>query len=144
MFGDFRNSSVSDQNSGVYKEKFHILLKNFDLKPEQLSKLLNIPISKINNVKDEEITNDEKEKIEYISAMLNYGLPGMEANERVHILLDTLIEEFQLSIRNIAKMINVEEDDLLNFKENGSIKKEIELKICVNLVMLNFILNQNK
>ena len=56
MFGDFRNPSVSDQNSDVYKEKFHILLKNFDLKPEQLSKLLNIPISKINNVKDEEIT----------------------------------------------------------------------------------------
>ena len=41
-------------------------------------------------------------------------------------------------------MIYVEEDELLNFKENGSIKKEIELKICVILVMLNFILNQNK
>ena len=66
----------------------------------------------------------------------------MEANERVQILLDTLIEEFHLSISNIAKMINVEEDELLTFKENGSIKKEIELKICVNLVMLNFILNQ--
>lgn len=142
MTGYFWNSSMSNKDSNVYKEKLRILSKNFKLTPEQLSRLFNIPISKINNVKDEEMTNNEKEKIEYISAMLNYGLPGMEPNERVQILLDTLIEEFHLSISNIAKMINVEEDELINFKENGSIKKEIELKICVNLVMLNFILNQ--
>ncbi|MCI1592863.1 HTH domain-containing protein [Heyndrickxia oleronia] len=142
MTGYFGNSSMSNKDSNVYKEKLRILSKNFKLTPEQLSRLFNIPISKINNVKDKEMTNNEKEKIEYISAMLNYGLPGMEPNERVQILLDTLIEEFHLSISNIAKMINVEEDELINFKENGSIKKEIELKICVNLVMLNFILNQ--
>jgi hypothetical protein len=142
MTGYFGNSSMSNKDSNVYKEKLRILSKNFKLTPEQLSRLFNIPISKINNVKDKEMTNNEKEKIEYISAMLNYGLPGMEPNERVQILLDTLIEEFHLSISNIAKMINVEEDELLTFKENGSIKKEIELKICVNLVMLNFILNQ--
>ena len=100
------------------KKNSRFYQKTLILKPEQLSKLLNIPLSKINNVKDEEITNDEKEKIEYISAMLNYGLPGMEATKRVQILLDTLIEEFQLSVSNIAKkMINVEEDDLLTFKE---------------------------
>ena len=32
MFGDFKNSSVSNQNSDVYKEKFQILSKNFDFK----------------------------------------------------------------------------------------------------------------
>ena len=62
MTGYFGNSSMSNKNSNVYKEKLRILSKNFKLTPEQLSRLFNIPISKINNVKDEEMTNNEKEK----------------------------------------------------------------------------------
>lgn len=122
------------------------LADKYNLEFKQISKLFNIPLNKLNDILDQkvELTDHEEEKIENKLAMLNHGFSsGIEAKERVQIILDNLVDQFELSIGNISKIINIEEKELLNFKENKPVPKEIELNIAVNTIMLNFVLNQN-
>ncbi|MBK3496373.1 hypothetical protein JFL43_16205 [Viridibacillus sp. YIM B01967] len=89
------------------------------------------------------MTEDERERIAYKLPMLNYGFAEIKPKERAQLILnDKLIEEYKLSTSNIAKIINVEEKDLLDFMKNIPVKKDFELEICVNVIMLSFILNQ--
>ncbi|MBM7717688.1 plasmid maintenance system antidote protein VapI [Bacillus thermophilus] len=136
---------MSTKGTNSFKKEIQDLVNKYDLEFKQISKLLNIPLDKLNNMLNHKvgITDHEEEKIENKLAMLNHGFSsGIEAKERVQIILDNLIDQFELSISNISKIINVEEKELLNFKENKPVPKEIELNIAVNTIMLNFVLNQ--
>ncbi|GIN97860.1 hypothetical protein J6TS1_37300 [Siminovitchia terrae] len=143
---EIKHIEISGESINVYKKEIQSLTSKFDLNLKQLSKLLNKPLTKINNIIHQEkidLTDHEKENIQHKSAMLHYGLSGIEAKERAQIILDTLAQEFDLSLMNISKLLDVSEKELLNFKENIPIERNLELNICVNIIMLNFTLHQN-
>ncbi len=143
---EVRYIEISGENINVYKKDLQSLTSKFALNLKQLSKILNMPLKRINDIVHQEkidLTNHEKENIKHKSAMLHEGLSGIESKERAQVILDTLTQEFDLSLMNISKLLDISEKELLNFKENKPIDRKVELNICVNILMLHFTLNQN-
>lgn len=66
---------------------------------------------------------------------------GIDVRERAALLLNDLIKDYMFSTASVAKMIHVEEKDLNDFRQALSMDKNVELKICVNSIMLHFVLH---
>ncbi|KOP70131.1 hypothetical protein AMS59_20030 [Lysinibacillus sp. FJAT-14745] len=126
------------------REQFQDLIKKFNLELQQISKMFDIPTNEINNLMKGSITiTDEKfEEIEYKLTMLNFGFEGFNAKNRVKSILNRLLTEYELSTESLSKIINVAEKELIDFKEDQLLEKNIEIEICVNIIMLNFTLHK--
>ncbi len=133
------NSSQFD----YLKEDFKELIKTFNFNHQQLSKIFDLPINKIENLMNNKanFTNEELENIENKLAMLNHGFKSFDAKERTTLLLNDLLTDYMLSTESVSKIIQVEEQDLIDFRQQQSMDKNIELKICVNVIMLHFVLH---
>jgi len=73
--------------------------------------------------------------------MLNHGFESFNAKERTKLLLNDLLTDYMLSTDSVSKIIQVEEQELIDFRQQQSMDKNIELKICVNVIMLHFALH---
>ncbi|KUF37457.1 HTH domain-containing protein [Lysinibacillus sp. F5] len=123
------------------KENIQELVGKFNLDYQQLSKILDLPINELENLMNNkgDISNEKFEKIENKITMLNYGFESFDAKERVTILLNDLIKNYMLSTEILSKIINVEEQELINFTQQQLTDRNVELKICVNVIMLHFV-----
>lgn len=136
--------STPSNQSDYLREQFQNLIKKFNLEFQQLSKMFDMPIYEIEDLMNgsNNITNQKFEDVENKLAMLNYGFEGFDAKERVKVILNTLLTEYELTIENLSKIINVEEKELIDFKEDRLLEKTMEIKISVNIIMLNFVLHK--
>lgn len=133
------NSSQFD----YIKENIKELVGKFNFNHQQLSKILDLPMNDLENLMNNKgnISNEQFEKIENKITMLNFGFESFDAKERTTILLNDLITNYMLSTESLSKIINVEEHELINFRQHQLIDRNIELKICVNVIMLHFVLH---
>ena len=134
----------SPTQSDYLREQFQELIQKFNLKFQQLSRMFDMPINEIEYLMKGsiDITDQKFEEIEYKLTMLNFGFEGFDAKERVKVILNTLLTEYELTTENLSKIINVEEKELIDFKEDQILEKTIEVKIGVNIIMLNFVLHK--
>lgn len=119
-------------------------MKKLYLGPQQLSKMFDIPTNEIDNLIKASITITEEqfEEIEYKLTMLNFGFNGFNAKDRVKSILNSLLTEYELTTESLSKMINVAEKELIDFKEDQLLERNIEIEICMNIIMLNFVLHK--
>lgn len=125
------------------KENIQGLVEKFNFNHQQLSKILDLQMNDLENLMNNKgnISNEQFEKIENKITMLNFGFESFDAKERTTMLLNDLITNYMLSIESLSKIIHVEEQELIDFRQKQLINKDIELKICVNVIMLHFILH---
>jgi len=130
--------------SDYIREQFQVLIKKFNLGLQQLSKLFDIPINEIENIMNDSITitNEKFEEIEYKLTMLNFGFDDFNAKDRVKSILNSLLVEYEITTESLSKIINVAEKELIDFKEDQLLERTIEIEICVNIIMLNFVLHK--
>ena len=119
--------------------------EKFSFNHQQLAKIFDLPMNELdsllNNKGSINITTEQLDKIERKIAMLCAGFEGLDARERAALLLNDLIKDYMFTTASVAKMIHVEEKDLIDFRQEISIDKNVELKICVNSIMLHFVLH---
>lgn len=120
--------------------------KRFNLSNQQLSKILNLSANEIENFINnaDSITNEKSAEIDYKLTMLNFGFENFDTKERVKLLLNDLLTDYMLTTESLAKIINVEEKALIDFKEKTLPDRNIELKICVNIIFLHFVLRKKE
>ncbi|WP_025117131.1 HTH domain-containing protein [Lysinibacillus fusiformis] len=125
------------------KENIQGLVEKFNFNHQQLSNILDLPINELENLMNNKgsISNEQFEKIENKITMLNFGFESFDAKERAIILLNDLITNYMLSTGSLSKVINVEEHELINFRQHQLTDRNIELKICVNVIILHFVLH---
>ncbi|MEY9974850.1 plasmid maintenance system antidote protein VapI [Lysinibacillus sp. RC46] len=130
--------------SDYIREQFQVLIKKFNLGLQQLSKMFDIPINEIENIMNDSITitNEKFEEIEYKITMLNFGFDDFNAKDRVKSILNSLLVEYEITTESLSKIINVAEKELIDFKEDQLLERTIEIEICVNIIMLNFVLHK--
>ncbi|MFE3574760.1 HTH domain-containing protein [Lysinibacillus sp. NPDC059133] len=130
--------------SDYLREQFQDLIKKFNLGLQHLSKMFGIPINEIDNLMKGSITiTDEKfEEIEYKLTMLNFGFDGFNAKDRVKSILNSLLTEYEITTESLSKIINIAEKELIDFKEDQLLERNIEIEICVNIIMFNFALHK--
>ena len=133
------NSSQFD----YLKEDFQELIKILKLNYQQLSKIVDLPINEIENLMNNKgnLTSDKLGVIENKLAMLNHGFGSFDARERATYLLNDLLKDYMLSTDIVSKMIHVDEQELIDFRQKQLMDKDIELKICVNVTILHFVLH---
>lgn len=121
-------------------------VKRFNLSNQQLSKILNLSANEIENFINnaDSITNEKFAEIDYKLTMLNFGFENFDTKERVKLLLNDLLTDYMLTTENLAKIINVEEKALIDFKEKTLPDRNTELKICVNIIFLHFIFRKKE
>ena len=120
------------------------LVKKFNLNNQQLSKMLHLSVSEIKNLMNDSgsITNEKYEEIDNKLSMLNFGFEGFDARERVTLILNDLLTDYMLTTESLSKIIYVEEKELINFREKTLLDRNVELKICVNIIFLHFVLHK--
>ncbi|WP_155590978.1 HTH domain-containing protein [Lysinibacillus cavernae] len=126
------------------KDEIQELAEKFNFNYQQLSKIIDLPINEIENFMNSKgtITIEQQEKIENKLAILNHGFESFDARERVSLLLNDLIADYMFSTESISKIIHVEEKELANFRRGKLLTdRNEELKICVNVIMLHFVLH---
>ena len=130
--------------SDYLREQFQDLIKKFNLGLQQLSIMFDIHINEIENLMKGSIniTDQKFEEIENKLTMLNFGFDGFDAKDRVKSILSSLLAEYEITTESLSKIINVAEKELIDFKEDQLLKRNIEIDICVNIIMLNFILHK--
>jgi hypothetical protein len=117
--------------------------EKFSFNHQQLAKIFDLPMTELDGLLNNmaSITTEQLDKIERKIAMLCAGFEGLDARERAALFLNDLIKDYMFSTASVAKMIHVEEKDLIDFRQEISIDKNVELKICVNSIMLHFVLH---
>ena len=127
-----------------FREQFQELIKKYNLRLQQLSKMFDIPINDIENIMKDSIsiTNEKFEEIEYKLTMLNFGFNDFNAKDRVKSILNSLLVEYEITTESLSKIINVTEKELLDFKDDQLLERNIEIEICVNIILLNFVLHK--
>lgn len=130
--------------SDYFREQFQELIKKYNLRLQQLSKMFDIPINDIENIMKDSIsiTNEKFEEIEYKLTMLNFGFNDFNAKDRVKSILNSLLVEYEITTESLSKIINVTEKELLDFKEDQLLERNKEIEICVNIILLNFVLHK--
>jgi len=137
-------SYVTDISRFDYlKQQIQEVAEKFSFNHQQLAKIFDLPMNELDSLLNNKgsITTEQLDKIERKIAMLCAGFEGFDARERAALLLNDLIKEYMFSTASVAKMIHVEEKDLIDFRQALSIDKNVELKICVNSIMLYFVLH---
>ncbi|MGE7948491.1 HTH domain-containing protein [Lysinibacillus sp. NPDC093688] len=130
--------------SDYLREQFQDLIEKFNLGLQQLSKMFDIPTNDIDDLMKGSITITDKkfEEIEYKLTMLNFGFDGFNAKDRVKSILNSLLTEYEITTESLSKIIKVAEKELIDFKEEQLLERNIEIEICVNIIMLNFVLHK--
>lgn len=127
------------------KQQIQEVAEKFSFNHQQLAKIFDLPMKELDSLLNTKgsITTEQLDKIERKIAMpmLCAGFEGFDARERAALLLNDLIKEYMFSTDSVAKMIHVEEKDLIDFRQALSMDKNVELKICVNSIMLHFVLH---
>ncbi|WP_225340981.1 HTH domain-containing protein [Lysinibacillus capsici] len=125
------------------KQQIQEVAEKFSFNHQQLAKIFDLPMKELDSLLNNKgsITKEQLDKIERKIAMLYAGFEGFDARERAALLLNDLIKEYMFSTDSVAKMIHVEEKDLIDFRQALSMDKNVELKICVNSIMLHFVLH---
>lgn len=146
--GEFRDSIevsfVSNSSPFDYLiEDIQKLAEKFNFNHQQLSKILDLSINELENLLNRKgnITNKQQENIENKLTMLNFGFEGFDAKERVTLILNDLLSNYRLTTKTLSKIINVKEKELLDFNKKQIIDTYVEMKICVNVIMLHFVLH---
>jgi len=137
-------SYVTDISRFDYlKQQIQEVAEKFSFNHQQLAKIFDLPMNELDSLLNNKgsITTEQLDKIERKIAMLCAGFEGLDARERAALLLNDLIKDYMFSTASVAKMIHVEEKDLIDFRQEISIDKNVELKICVNSIMLYFVLH---
>lgn len=137
-------SFVTDISRFDYlKQQIQEVAEKFSFNHQQLAKIFDLPMNELDSLLNNKgsITTEQLDKIERKIAMLCAGFEGLDARERAALLLNDLIKDYMFSTASVAKMIHVEEKDLIDFRQEISIDKNVELKICVNSIMLHFVLH---
>lgn len=137
-------SFVTDISRFDYlKQQIQEVAEKFSFNHQQLAKIVDLPMTELDSLLNNKgsITTEQLDKIERKIAMLCAGFEGLDARERAALLLNDLIKDYMFSTASVAKMIHVEEKELIDFRQEISIDKNVELKICVNSIMLHFVLH---
>lgn len=137
-------SFVTDISRFDYlNQQIQEVAEKFSFNHQQLAKIFDLPMSELDSllINKGSITTEQLDKIERKIAMLCAGFEGFDARERAALLLNDLIKDYMFSTASVAKMIHVEEKDLIDFRQEISIDKNVELTICVNSIMLHFVLH---
>ena len=137
-------SFVTDISRFDYlKQQIQEVAEKFSFNHQQLAKIFDLPMTELDGLLNNmaSITTEQLDKIERKIAMLCAGFEGLDARERAALFLNDLIKDYMFSTASVAKMIHVEEKDLIDFRQEISIDKNVELKICVNSIMLHFVLH---
>lgn len=135
-------SGTNSSQVDFLKEEIQVLVKNFNFNHQQLSKILNLSKIELENIMNNkgDISNEHFEKIENKLTMLNFGFEGFDARKRAILILNDLLTDYMLSTKNISEIIHVEEQELIDFRQQQLKNENVELKICVNIIMLHFVL----
>lgn len=146
--GEFRDSVEVSFVSNSLSFNFLIediqkLAEKFNFNHQQLSKIFDLSINELENLLNHKgnITNKQQEKIENKLTMLNFGFEGFDVRERVTLILKDLISDYRLTTETLSKIINVKKTELIAFNKKQIIDRNVEMKICVNIIMLHFVLN---
>jgi len=146
--GDFRDSVevsfVSNSLPFDYLiEDIQKLAEKFNFNHQQLSKILDLSINELEDLLNRKgnITNKQQENIENKLTMLNFGFEGFDAKERATLILNDLLSDYKLTTETLSKIINVKEKELIDFMKKQIIDTNVEMKICVNVIMLHFVLH---
>lgn len=125
------------------KEQIQEVAEKFNFNHLQLSKIVDLPINELESLLNGKgnITTDQQEIIEHKLAKLCFGFQGFDAKERATLLLNDLVKDYMFSTASIAKIIHVEEKELNDFRQAQVMDREAELKICVNVILLHFVLH---
>lgn len=137
-------SFVTDISRFDYlNQQIQEVAEKFSFNHQQLAKIFDLPMTELDGLLNNmaSITTEQLDKIERKIAMLCAGFEGLDARERAALFLNDLIKDYMFSTASVAKMIHVEEKDLIDFRQEISIDKNVELKICVNSIMLHFVLH---
>ena len=137
-------SFVTDISRFDYlNQQIQEVAEKFSFNHQQLAKIFDLPMTELDGLLNNmaSITTEQLDKIERKIAMLCAGFEGLDAMERAALFLNDLIKDYMFSTASVAKMIHVEEKDLIDFRQEISIDKNVELKICVNSIMLHFVLH---
>jgi len=137
-------SFVTDISRFDYlRQQIQEVAEKFSFNHQQLAKIFDLPMNELDSLLNNKgnITTEQLDKIERKIVMLCVGFEGFDARERAALLLNDLIKDYMFSTASVAKMIHVEEKDLIDFRQEISIDKNVELKICVNSIMLHFVLH---
>lgn len=124
-------------------QQIQAVAEKFSFNHQQLAKIFDLPMTELDSLLNNKasITTEQLDKIERKIAMLCAGFEGIDVRERAALLLNDLIKDYMFSTASVAKMIHVEEKDLNDFRQALSMDKNVELKICVNSIMLHFVLH---
>ena len=146
--GKFRDrvevSFISHSSQFDYlKEDIQELAEKFNFNHQQLSKILDLSINELEDLLNHKgnITNEQQEKIENKMTMLNFGFESFDAKERVTLILNNLLSDYRLTTESLSKIISVEEKEIIDFRKAQLIDRNVEMKICVNVIMLHFVLH---
>ncbi|MEZ0118802.1 UNVERIFIED_ORG: hypothetical protein ABRZ91_002759 [Heyndrickxia coagulans] len=144
---------VHDTTSNVYSDGSHEYLKNqflniknkFQLKDQQLATLFGISDEKTTKIlsgKPCYFDEGELKRIHYRLPFLSTGFSFIDSKERVRAIIEAnLIGDYNLSYETLGKYANVPCDVLKAFCEgNDHIDVDHLMNICVNLLMLSFVL----
>jgi len=137
-------SYVTDISRFDYlKQQIQEVAEKFSFNHQQLAKIFDLPMNELDSLLNNKgsITTEQLDKIERKIAMLCAGFEGLDARERAALLLNDLIKDYMFSTASVAKMIHVEEKDLIDFRQAVPLDKNVELTICVNSIMLYFVLH---
>ncbi|MFJ7666396.1 HTH domain-containing protein [Lysinibacillus sp. NPDC097195] len=123
------------------KEDMQELIENCNLSYPQLSLIFHLSNNELENLVSckANSTQNYDEKIQLKKDMLMFGFE-LDAKERAVLLMNNLITDYLFSTETLSKIIKVTEEELIAFRQNQIIDRTVEIKICVNIVMLHFVL----
>lgn len=141
---DERNESEFEGE--LTKELMQESIEKFALNIEQFPELLGIPTEKVNNILQKNtstLSDEEISRINHRLTFLSIGFSFIEETERTRVLINSiLLEKYRFSYETLALYADVPCSKLKSFCNNSSqIESKYIIKICVNLLMLFFTLN---
>jgi len=120
-------------------------MQHFNLQYHQLANMLDISQQDLVNTLnvDNNLPTKKIEDIEDRLVMLNFGFEGFDARERVKVIMNTLLTEFELTTEILSNILKIEENKLIDFQKGRTLDNDIDLQIGVNVMILNYVLHKS-
>ncbi|GKU85304.1 HTH domain-containing protein [Niallia sp. NCCP-28] len=150
FINDLNIELLSENNRHEYMQaKIKEAIKNFQLKEEQIPKLLGTSAEKTAKLLQGEpceLTEEEMAVIDYRLIFISEGFSLMKAKERIRLLIGSfLIKEYQFSYKSLAAYAEVPYEAFVNFYNGDQeVDDQYTINICVNLQMLVYVLKNNE
>lgn len=140
------SEDTNDRRYPDIKTDIQMAIEKFHVKIEQLPNLLGIPMEKIESILQDSpcvLKEEEVDRAFHRLIFLSKGFSFIDETERVRSIINsTLVEEFHFSYESLARYADVPDDILKDFCKNRTqIEPQYLTNICVNLLMLHFILH---